>query len=103
MLPLVFQASSSFDGMAGKAKVTDVNNAFSLADTMSIGDLFTKKSKKNSRKAGDLPKETGAKKARMIPAKRQLLLARPLPPWGLLIFQALSYRVSLDFIWSIFV
>jgi hypothetical protein len=48
--------------MASKAKVTDVNDAFGLADTMSIGNLFTKKAKKNSQKAGDLPKETGAKK-----------------------------------------
>jgi hypothetical protein len=52
MLPLVFQASLSFDRMAGKAKVTDVNDAFGLVDTMSVGDLFTKKAKKNSRKAG---------------------------------------------------
>ena len=37
--------------MAGKAKVADVHDAFGLADTMSIGDLFTKKTKKNSRPA----------------------------------------------------
>jgi hypothetical protein len=55
--------------MASKAKVTDVNDAFGLADTMSIGNLFTKKAKKNSQKAGDLPKETGAKKAIMISAE----------------------------------
>jgi hypothetical protein len=51
--------------MASKAKVADVNDAFGLVDTMSVGDLFTKKPKKNSHKA----KETGAKKARMTSTK----------------------------------
>ena len=50
--------------MAGKAKVANVNDAFGLADAMSIGDLFTgtKKAKKNSRKASAPSKETGVKK-----------------------------------------
>jgi hypothetical protein len=78
MLPLVFQSSSSFDGMASKAKVTYVNDAFGLADTMSVGDLFTKKAKKNSQKVGDLPKETGTKKARMTSAE-EATFARPSP------------------------
>jgi hypothetical protein len=33
--------------MAGKAKVINMNDAFGLADTMSVDDLFTKKVKKN--------------------------------------------------------
>jgi len=64
MLLLLFQASSSFDGMAGKAKVTDVNDAFSLVDTMSVGDLFTKKTKKNSCNAGEPSMETSTKKGK---------------------------------------
>ena len=55
--------------MDGKAKVVDVNDAFGLEDPMSVGDLFTKKAKNNSRKSGDLPKETGTKKARMTSAE----------------------------------
>ena len=41
MLPLVSQASLNFDGMDSKAKLAHVNDAFGLADTMSVGDLFT--------------------------------------------------------------
>ena len=93
---LVLQAALSFDGMAGKTKVADVNDAFSLVDTMYVGDLFVKKSKKNSRKSSDPLKETSAKKAR-------LASARPLLARRLLKFQALSCRVSLDFMRSIFV
>jgi hypothetical protein len=78
LLLLLFQASSGFDGMAGKAKVANVNDAFGLTDTMSVDDLFTKKAKKNSRKAGDLPKETGVKKARVTSAK-EAASARPAP------------------------
>ena len=57
--------------MAGKVKVADVNDAFGLADIMSIGDLFTgtKKAKKNSRKASEPSKETGVKKARLASAE----------------------------------
>ena len=55
--------------MAGKAKVADVNDAFGLADTMSVGDLFTKKTKKNSCNAGEPSMETSTKKARMTSAK----------------------------------
>ena len=57
--------------MAGKAKVTDVNDAFGLADAMSVDDLFTgtKKAKKNSYKANELPMETGVKKARLASAE----------------------------------
>jgi hypothetical protein len=39
----VLQAASSFDGMASKTKVVDVSDAFDLADTMSVGDIFGKK------------------------------------------------------------
>jgi hypothetical protein len=51
--------------MAVKAKVTDVNDAFGLEDTMSVGDLFTKKAKKNSHKASVPLKEPSAKKAKI--------------------------------------
>ena len=47
-------------GAASKAKVADVDDAFSIVNTLSIGDLFTKKAKKNSRKAVDPPKEPAA-------------------------------------------
>jgi hypothetical protein len=39
--------------MDDKAKVADVYNAFGLADTMSVGDVLGKKSKKNSRKSSN--------------------------------------------------
>jgi hypothetical protein len=65
VLLLMLQASSSFEGMVGKAKIADVNDAFILANTMSVGDLFTKKEKKNSRKASEPLKETDAKKGRL--------------------------------------
>ena len=64
--------------MDGKAKVTDVNDAFGLEDPMSVGDLFTKKAKKNLRKASDLPKETDMKKARMT-STEEAVSARPTP------------------------
>jgi hypothetical protein len=64
--------------MAGKAKVANVDDTFGLANTMSVGDLFTKKTKKNSRKANDLPKEPGSKKARMTSAE-EAGSARPIP------------------------
>jgi len=51
--------------MAGKAKVADVYDAFGLVDTMSVGDVIGKKSKKNSRKSSDSPKDARAKKARL--------------------------------------
>ena len=82
--------------MVSKAKVADVYDAFRLADTMSVGDVLGKKPKKNSRKSSDPLKETSAKKAR-------LASARPLLARRLLKFQALSCRVSLDFMRSIFV
>ena len=63
-LLLMFQASSSFDGMADKAKVVDVYDAFGLAETMSIGDVLGRKSKKNSRKSSDPLKDGGAKKGK---------------------------------------
>jgi len=55
--------------MDGKAKVVDVSDAFGPEDPMSVGDLFTKKAKKNSWKADDLPKETRVKKTRMTYAE----------------------------------
>jgi len=55
-----------------------VNDAFGLEDPMSVGDLFTKKAKKNLRKASDLPKETDMKKARMTSAE-EVASARPAP------------------------
>ena len=61
----MLQAPLSFDRMAGKAKVADVNDAFGLADTMSVGDVFSNKAKKNSRKASEPLKETDVKKARL--------------------------------------
>ena len=64
--------------MASKTKVADVNDAFGLADTMSIGDLFTKKVKKNLRKASEPSKETGVKKARLASAE-EAGTARPIP------------------------
>ena len=78
MLPLVFQASLIFDGMVGKAKVTDVNDAIGLTDTMSIGNLFTKKAKKNLRKASEPSKETGVKKARLASAE-EVGTTHPIP------------------------
>ena len=60
----MFQAPSSFDGMAGKAKAADVYDAFGLVDTMSVGDVIGKKSKKNSRKSSDSPKDARAKKGK---------------------------------------
>ena len=74
----MLQAPSSFDGVASKAKVADVNDAFVLTDAMSVGDLFTKKANKNSRKASEHPKETGAKKARLASAE-EAGTARPIP------------------------
>jgi hypothetical protein len=47
---LMFQSSSSFGRMAstsGKSKVADVHDSLGLVDSMSIGDLFVKKAKKN--------------------------------------------------------
>ena len=66
--------------MAGKAKVANVNDAFGLADAMSIGDLFTgtKKAKKNSRKASEPLKETSTKKARLA-STEEAGSARPIP------------------------
>ena len=61
----MFQAPSSFDGMAGKAKAADVYDAFGLVDTMSVGDVIGKKSKKNSRKSSDPLKDVDVKKARL--------------------------------------
>ena len=55
--------------MAGKAKVADVYDAFGLVDTMSVGDVIGKKSKKNSRKSSDSPKDVGANKARLTSAE----------------------------------
>ena len=57
-----------------------MNDAFGLADIMSIGDLFTgtKKAKKNSRKASEPSKETGVKKARLASTK-EVGFARSLP------------------------
>jgi hypothetical protein len=69
MLLLVLQATSSFDGMASKAKVADVYDAFGLLDTMFDGDVLGTKSKKNSCKSNDPLKETGAKKARLASAE----------------------------------
>ena len=60
-LLLMFQASSSFDGMAGKAKAADVCDAFGLVDTMSAGDVLGKKSKKSSRKSSDPRRMPGQK------------------------------------------
>jgi hypothetical protein len=79
LLLLMFQASSSFDGMAGKAKVADVYDAFGLADTMSVVDVLGKKSKKNSRKSSDPSKGTGAKKARLTSAE-EAASVRPVTP-----------------------
>ena len=69
LLLLMFQASSSFDEMVGKAKVVDVYDTFGLVDTMSVGDVLGMKSKKNSRKSSDPLKDAGAKKARLTSAK----------------------------------
>jgi hypothetical protein len=56
--------------MSGKVKVADVHDAFGVADTMSVGDLFArKKTKKSSCKASDPPKEPAVKKARPISAE----------------------------------
>ena len=77
----MYQATSSSNemaGAAGKDKVADVHDAFNLADTMSVGDLFTKKTKKSSRKANDPPKEPAAKKARPMSAEDPGS-ARPVP------------------------
>ena len=64
--------------MAGEAKVVDVHDTFGIADTMSVGDLFTKKTKKNSRLANEPPKEPGAKKARTTSAE-EAGSTRPIP------------------------
>ena len=61
--------------MAGKAKVVDVYDAFGLVDTMSIGDVLGKKSKKNFRKSSDPPKDTGVKKARLTSAEEAASVA----------------------------
>jgi len=54
-------AASSFDGMATKGKVANVYDAFGVADTMSVGDIFVGIQKKNSSRSSDPPKVAGAK------------------------------------------
>ena len=48
--------------MGSRGKVTDVADAFGVADTMSVGDLFGRKHKTNSGKAADPPVDAGTKK-----------------------------------------
>ena len=64
--------------MVGKAKVADVTAAFGLADTKSVGDIFGGKSKKNSCKSSDPPKDAGVKKARLA-STEEATSARPPP------------------------
>ena len=52
-LSLYVQATSSFNRMGSKAKIADVNDAFGVADTMSVGDVFSKNPKKKTRKAAN--------------------------------------------------
>lgn len=83
-LPSSFvQASSSFDGMGSKSRIVDVNDAFGAADTMSIGDVLGKNTRKKAHKASDPLSEATPKKARpssavaATPAK--LVFASALP------------------------
>ena len=59
-------------------KVADVYDTFGLADTMSVGNVLAKKSKKSSRMSSDPPKDAGAKKARLTSAK-EAASAHPTP------------------------
>jgi hypothetical protein len=67
-------------GAASKAKVAYVPDAFGLADTVFVGDLFTRKAKKNLRKAND-PRRSLLRKrqGRPLPKIRVLLVQLPLP------------------------
>ena len=60
----MLQAPLSFDRMAGKAKVADVNDAFGMADNMSVGDVFGKNPKKKTRKATDPSSDVALKRPR---------------------------------------
>ena len=50
--------------MGSIGKVTDVANAFGVGDTVSIGDIFWKKSRKSSRKSSDPPADARKKRPR---------------------------------------
>jgi hypothetical protein len=63
--------------MASKAKVADVADAFGLADTMSIGDIWGKY-KKNSYKSSNPLKDAGAKKERLA-STEGVTSTRPTP------------------------
>ena len=58
------QASSSFDRMGSKSRIADVNDAFGAADTMSIGDVLGKNTRKKTRKASDLSSKVNPKRPR---------------------------------------
>ena len=55
--------------MASKVKVADIYDAFGLADTMSVGNVLGRKSKKNSRKSSAPLKENVMKKVRLASTK----------------------------------
>ncbi|XP_066333146.1 uncharacterized protein [Miscanthus floridulus] len=57
-------AASSFDEMGSKVKVANVSDAFGAASAMSMGDMFGKKHKKNTRKATDPPADVAPKRPR---------------------------------------
>jgi hypothetical protein len=78
LLSFLLQPASSFDGMGNKGKVADVSDAFGVADTMSIGDVFGKKQKKSSRKSADPPKDAGSKRAK-ISSVEEPVPTRPAP------------------------
>ena len=89
--------------MATKGKVADVCDAFGMADTMLVGDIFVKKHKITSRKSSDPQKKLVLKSQDWLLMKGRPLLDRSLCSRGPLTFQVLSCRVSLDFIRIIFV
>ena len=63
----------------GKSKIADVSDAFGMANTMSVGDVFGKNAKKKSCKAVDPPSEVASKRPRpsstMAAAPTQLTFA----------------------------
>lgn len=72
----MLQAANSFDRMGSKGKVADVSNVFGAADTMSVGDIFSRKQRKTSHKSANPLKDTGSKRAK-VSSTEDPMPARP--------------------------
>ena len=86
-------------GMVGNSKMVLGQNRRGAADTMSVGDLFGRKHKTNSRKAADPPVDAGTKKPKQSSEETTLptcLVSATANVSGP------NSRVSPDFTWSLF-